>query len=69
MDKIVHVIMWIFIGAIVVLIVTHAPGFSTAVSAVGGQVTNNADLLAGYQPAGAKTTATSNPMGGGAQAA
>jgi hypothetical protein len=70
-DKIVHLIMWIFVGALVVLIVTHAPGFSTAVTAVGGQVTNDASLLAGYAPAQAPGTkaATANPMGGGAQSA
>jgi hypothetical protein len=39
--------MWLFIGALVVLVVTHASGFATAVSAVGGQVTNNAYLLTG----------------------
>jgi hypothetical protein len=49
-DKIVHLIMWIFVGALVVLIVTHAAGFSTAVTAVGGQVTDDASLLAGYAP-------------------
>lgn len=59
MDKIVHLVMWIFVGAIVVLIVTHAAGFATAVNAVGGQVTNDASLLAGYQPAGR----TANPFG------
>jgi hypothetical protein len=50
MDKIVHLIMWIFVGALVVLVVTHAAGFSTAVTAVGGQVTDDASLLAGYAP-------------------
>ena len=48
MDKAIRVIMWIFMGALVVLIVTHAIGFATAVSAVGGQITNDASLLAGY---------------------
>ena len=50
MDRIVHLIMRVFVGALVVLVVTHASGFSTAVSAVGGQVTNDASLLAGYAP-------------------
>lgn len=50
MDKMVHLIMWIFVGALCVLIVKNAAGFSTAVSAVGGQVTNDAALLAGYAP-------------------
>lgn len=51
MEKIVHLIMFVFVGALVVLIVTHAAGFATAVTAVGGQVTNDASLLAGYAPA------------------
>lgn len=50
MDKIVHLVMWVFVGALIVLVVTHASGFSTAVTAVGGQVTNDASLLAGYAP-------------------
>lgn len=60
MHTAVHVLMWVFVGAIVVLIVTHASGFASATHAVGGQVTNTASLLAGYTPAGA----TPNPMGG-----
>lgn len=66
MDKIVHLIMWIFVGALVVLIVTHASGFSTAVSAVGGQVTNDASLLAGYAPAasGGQTSALQTNFSG-----
>jgi hypothetical protein len=65
MDKIVHLIMWIFIGALVVLIVTHAAGFSTAVTAVGGQVTNDASLLAGYAPnAPASGSAAKSNTGG-----
>jgi hypothetical protein len=56
---IVHLVMWIFVGALCVLIVTHASGFSTSVTAVGGQVTNDASLLAGYAPSGS----TSNPSG------
>ena len=65
MKDAVHIIMWIFIGAIVVLVITHAPGFATATSAVGGQVTNDAGLLAGYVPSGMST----NTMGGGKKAA
>lgn len=65
MDKMTHLIMWIFVGALIVLIVTHAAGFSTAVNAVGGQVTNDASLLAGYEPgsAGGKQGSTPNPGG------
>ena len=47
MNAAVKVIMFIFIGALVVLVITHASGFSTAVTAVGGQVDNTASLLTG----------------------
>ena len=52
MGKAVHLILWLFVGALVVLAVTHARGFATAVTAVGGQVQGDAALLAGYPPAG-----------------
>lgn len=71
MKDIIHLVMWVFIGALVVLIVTHASGFSTAVSSVGGQITNDAALLAGYGPQGGGATGaslTSNAGGGGGQA-
>lgn len=57
MKEIVHIILWVFIGAIVVLVLTHAKGFATATSAVGGQVTNEAYLLSG----GASGTGGSAP--------
>ena len=57
MKEIVHLVLWVFIGAIIVLIVTNAQGFATAVSAVGGQVTTNAALLAGYPPGGGNAKA------------
>jgi hypothetical protein len=47
MDKIVHLIMWIFVGALVVLIIKNAKSFATAVNAVGGQITTDATLLTG----------------------
>lgn len=64
MEKVVHVVMWIFVGAIVVLIVKNASGFATAVNAVGGQVTNNASLLAGnnVSPIGAQNTGKSSNL-------
>lgn len=40
-------ILWLFVGALVVLVVTHAQGFATAVTAVGGQVNKSAGLLTG----------------------
>ena len=52
MKDTVHFVMWLFIGALVVLVVTHASGFATATNAVGGQLTNDAFLLSG----GATTT-------------
>lgn len=58
MDKITHLIMWLFVGALVVLVVTHAAGFATAVTAVGGQITGDASLLAGYAPAKNAATGT-----------
>lgn len=47
MNQIVHLIQWLFLGALVVLVVTHASGFASAVTAVGGQVTGDAKLLTG----------------------
>ena len=47
MQTVTHLILWLFVGALLVLVVTHAKGFATAVSAVGGQVTNDATLLTG----------------------
>ena len=49
-EAFVHLILWVFVGALVVLVITHAKQFATAVNAVGGQVTNDASLLAGYGP-------------------
>jgi len=50
-EAIIHLIMWVFVGALCVLVVTHAKGFATAVNAVGGQVTNDATLLSGQKAA------------------
>jgi hypothetical protein len=47
MDKGIKIIMFIFIGALIVLVITHAKGFSTAVTAVGGQVAGFASGLSG----------------------
>lgn len=47
MNNVMHLVQWLFMGALVVLIVTHAAGFSSAVNAVGGQLTNDARLLSG----------------------
>lgn len=47
MNDAMKLVQWLFLGALVVLIVTKASGFSTAVNAVGGQLTNDAKLLSG----------------------
>lgn len=47
MDKVVKVLLFVFMGAIFVLIITHASGFSSAVTAVGGQVSNIGSGLSG----------------------
>lgn len=59
MRDLTHLIMWLFIGALCVLVLTHASGFATATSAVGGQLTNDAYLLSGGATSG---------QGGGAPA-
>lgn len=43
----VKLIQWLFLGALCVLVVTHAGGFASAVGAVGGQITGGAKLLTG----------------------
>lgn len=47
MREITHFVLWLFVGALLVLVVTHAQGFATATTAVGGQLTNDAFLLSG----------------------
>lgn len=47
MNAAVKVVMFIFVGALIVLVITHAKGFSSAVTAVGGQVGNFAAGLSG----------------------
>jgi hypothetical protein len=43
----VHFVLWLFVGSLIVLAITHASGFSSAVTSVGGQLTNDAFLLSG----------------------
>lgn len=47
MQQAVHLIQWLFLGALCVLVITHASGFSSAVTAVGGQINGDAKLLTG----------------------
>jgi hypothetical protein len=44
-------ITYIFLAIIGVLILTHAPGFAGAVTAVGGQATKETSLLTGASTA------------------
>lgn len=47
MKNFTEVVMWFFVGCIVVLVVTHAPGFAQAVTAVGGEVQGMGTILTG----------------------
>jgi membrane-bound inhibitor of C-type lysozyme len=47
MKMAIHVVLWIFIGAIVVLIIKNAGNFAVAVSAVDQPVLGAANLLSG----------------------
>ncbi len=46
-SSLTRIVLFVFIGALIVLVITHAAGFSTAVTAVGGQVTNIGAGLSG----------------------
>lgn len=61
MKDAVHVVLWLFIGALCVLVLTHAKGFATATNAVGGQLTNDAYLLSGGASGGTGTTGAGAP--------
>jgi hypothetical protein len=47
MKNVMELVMWFFVGAIIVLIVTHAPGFAQAVTAVGTQTNSLGTTLTG----------------------
>lgn len=47
MKSATEIVMWFFMGAILVLIVTHAPGFAQATTAVGGQLQGMGTILTG----------------------
>lgn len=47
MDKAIKVLLWFFMGCLVVLVVTHAPGFAQAVQAVGGETNALGTTLTG----------------------
>lgn len=65
MERVTHLVMWLFVGALFVLVITHASGFATAVTAVGGQLTNDASLLAGYAPNSSGSTGSGTNSGNG----
>lgn len=48
------IVTYIFLAIIAVLVITHAPGFAGAVTAVGGQATNETSLLTGASTASNK---------------
>jgi hypothetical protein len=58
MQSAVKVLMFIFIGALVVLIITHAKGSSSVFTTIGGQVDNTANILAGTGAAGSGSGST-----------
>lgn len=49
-------ILLLFLGAIAVLVITHASGFAKAVTAVGGQVNQSAVILTGADVSQTQTT-------------
>lgn len=48
MHVVIEVTLWFFLGSILVLIVTHAPGFAEFVGGVGTPITDLGKILAGY---------------------
>jgi hypothetical protein len=49
MEKVVlDIALWIILGSALVLIITNASNFATAVTSVGGIVTQESNILAGH---------------------
>ncbi len=48
MHAVMDIALWIILGSALVLIVTNAGGFATAVSAIGGFITGESRVLAGH---------------------
>lgn len=65
----VHIVLWGVVVLLVLLVVTHASGFSKATSAVGGQVTNDAYLLSGSASPGGSQAGHGTPPASWTQAA
>lgn len=55
MHTAIHVILWFFVGALLVLIIKNASSFATAVTAVDTPVLQAGNLLAGGAYAGPKS--------------
>lgn len=47
MKNVMEIVLWFFLGCMLVLIVTHAPGFAQAVSAVGSTTNSLGTTLTG----------------------
>jgi hypothetical protein len=47
MKDAMEILLWFFLGCILVLMITHSDKFATAVTAVGGQVNGMSAALAG----------------------
>lgn len=47
MKSVMEIVLWFFLGSMLVLVVTHAPGFAQAVTAVGGEVNQMGTTLTG----------------------
>lgn len=50
------IVLYFFLGCLIVLVVTHAQGFSTATTAVGGQVAGLGEILTGNSVAQSQGT-------------
>jgi hypothetical protein len=48
MKEVMDIALWIIIGSALVLIITNASNFATAVTSVGGFVTSESKILAGH---------------------
>lgn len=47
MKNVMEIILWFFLGCMLVLVVTHAPGFAQAVTAIGGEAQGLGTILTG----------------------
>ena len=59
--KMTHIILWVIMGLLAVLIVTHPSGFSGAVASVGGVGYKESQLLSGAGVTSGTTGTVSGP--------